>query len=186
MRRRRVFSRARTWCAPVLLLVAVSSCSTADRLAGPEAPDATPNHLLGSGSGLLGTGIGGGLLACPAQPEARASGEIGPAGGSLQVGPHTLVVPPGALAAPVVISAVAPSDPVVSVSFAPEGLTFARPARLTLSYAHCPLLPSLLPKHIAYTTNLLEILQLLTSVDDLLHWKVSAGLDHFSRYAVAW
>jgi hypothetical protein len=81
---------------------------------------------------------------------------------------------------------VAPSDPVVSVSFAPEGLTFARPARLTLSYAQCPLLPSLLPKHIAYTTNLLEILQLLTSVDDLLHRNVSAGLDHFSRYAVAW
>jgi hypothetical protein len=96
------------------------------------------------------------------------------------------VVPPGALDSVVVISGVAAADSVVSVRFAPEGLTFSRPARLTLSYASCPLVWSLLPKRVVYTTDALELLQLLLSSDDLLHRKVSADLDHFSRYAVAW
>ncbi len=74
----------------------------------------------------------------------------------------------------------------VSVQFAPEGLAFSVPARLTLSYAALPLIPSLLPKRVVYTTDVLELLQLLLSSDDLLHREVSADLDHFSRYAVAW
>ena len=179
MFRLRVLYPARAWFAPALFLAVVSSCSTPDRMSGPEESAAGANPL-------LGTGIGAALVACPAQPEARAEQEIGPAGGTLQVGPHTLAIPPGALETPVLISGVAPSDSVVSVRLAPEGLRFARPARLTLSYAQCPLLPRLLPKRIAYTTDLLEVVRLLVSVDDLLHQRVSTGLDHFSRYAVAW
>ena len=43
-------------------------------------------------------------------PYAAASGLIGPEGGTLAIGPHTLTVPAGALAAPVTISADAPTD----------------------------------------------------------------------------
>ena len=116
----------------------------------------------------------------------RAQKNIGPGGGTIQIGPHRLVVPAGALSTTLTIQGVAPGDNVVSVHFEPEGLRFARPARLTLSYAHCPPMPRLLPKRIAYTTDLLEIQELLGSVDDLLRKRVSARLDHFSRYAVAW
>jgi hypothetical protein len=163
-----------------LVFVALSSCSTPDRVSGP---DQSLGSILGRG-GLLGSGIT--LLSCPDQPAAQAEATIGPEGGTLQIGPHRLVVPPGALDSTIVISGVAVADSVVSVRFAPEGLTFSRPAHLTLSYAACPLIPSLLPKRVVYTTDVLELLQLLLSSDDLLHRQVSADLDHFSRYAVAW
>jgi hypothetical protein len=141
-----------------------------------------------AGNGLLGTSIGGGLLACNPLPYAADSTVIGPSGGTLAVGPHTLTVPAGALAAPVLITAEAPVGPVNSVRFGPEGLQFAagRFATLTLSYANCPLLGSLLPKRIAYTSDLLSILSYVISVDDLLNRRVSGSLEHFSRYAVAW
>jgi len=163
------------------------SCSSEDGPTGVGAGQA-PSALLGSGDGLLGTSLGSGLLACDPLPYAAASGLIGPEGGTLAIGPHTLTVPAGALAAPVTISAEAPVGTVNSVRLYPEGLQFAagRPARLTLSYANCPLLGRLLPKRIAYTTDLLEILSYVLSVDDFLGKKVTGSLAHFSRYAIAW
>jgi hypothetical protein len=42
-------------------------------------------------------------------------------------------------------------------------------------------------KRIAYTTDDLDdLLNLLPSIDDLLGQRVSASLEHFSRYAVSW
>jgi hypothetical protein len=74
---------------------------------------------------------------------------------------------------------------VSSVRLFPEGLRFARPASLTLSYAHCEkLLP--LPVTIVYTTDDLRILELLQSRDDPLRKRVQSPLDHFSRYAASW
>lgn len=173
----------RTRFLPALVLagaLSLASCtSTADGPTGvgDEAPSA-----------LLGTPIGNGLLACDPLPYASASATIGSEGGTLVVGPHRLIIPAGALAEPVVITAEAPVGTVNSVQLQPEGLQFARgrPARLTLSYANCPLLGRLLPKRIAYTTDLLEILSYVLSVDDLLGKKVTGALEHFSRYAVAW
>jgi hypothetical protein len=186
MARPRALQQAMAWLSLVLVLGTVTSCSTPDAVSGPEQSASGTSFLLGSGDGLLGTGLGATLLACPPQTEVRVQKNIGPQGGTIQIGPHTLVVPPEALSTTVTIAAVAPSDHVVSVRFAPEGLRFARPARLTLSYAHCPVLPRLLPKRIAYTNELLAILELLVSLDDLVRQRVSADLDHFSRYAVAW
>jgi hypothetical protein len=161
----------------------LASCSGEE---GPAGPSGTAPEL--AGSGLLGTSIGSGLLACDPLPYASVSQTIGPEGGTLVVGPHTFTVPPGALSAPVLITAEAPVGTVNSVVFQPEGLQFApgNPARLTLSYANCPLLGSLLPKRVAYTNDLLQILSYVLSVDDLLHRKVTGSIEHFSRYAVAW
>ena len=55
-----------------------------------------------------------------------------------------------------------------------------------MSYANCNLLGSLLPKRIAYTNNLLEILEYLISLDNIFLKKVTGKLDHFSGYAIAW
>ncbi|MCI0689998.1 MAG: hypothetical protein L0Y54_22605 [Sporichthyaceae bacterium] len=171
----------------VLSLFGLSSCGPTD---GPTAPSNAPEPslLLGSSGGLLGTGVGTGLLSCTPLPYARTEQVVGPAGGTIVVGPHRLVVPAGALAEPVLITAEAPSDSVASVRLLPHGLTFAagRPARLTLSYANCSLLGQLLPKRVVYTTDLLEILEWLLSIDEPLARRVSTNLDHFSRYAVAW
>ena len=111
---------------------------------------------------------------------------IGPEGGVIHVGPHKLSIPPGALAEPVTITAVAPSDTVNRIVFAPEGLTFAQRPRLTMSYANCNLLGRLVPKRIAYTTDGLDILSYLLSLDNLFRKQVTGRLDHFSRYALAW
>jgi hypothetical protein len=172
----------------VVLAAALSlaSCTGEDSPTSPVVSD-SPSALL-AGNGLLGTSIGSGLLACDPLPYASAAQTIGPAGGTLVIGPHVLTVPAGGLAAPVEITGEAPVGTVNSVRLFPEGLQFAtgKPAQLTLSYANCPLLGSLLPKRIAYTTDLLQILSYVLSVDDLLHKRVTGSLEHFSRYAVAW
>lgn len=129
----------------------------------------------------------GGLLSCAPLPAASASALIGPAGGVLAVGPHRLAVPAGALDAAIVITASVETGWANSVELAPEGLTFAegRPARLTLGYANC-WLPGPLPRRVAYTTSSLKIQNLLPSADNPAAREVSAPLQHFSRYAVAW
>ena len=102
----------------------------------------------------------GALLSCSPLPAESATQTIGPEGGTIFVGPHKVRVPEGAL---------------------------AEPARLTLSYANCGAVSWLLPKRIAYTTDdLLTIIELLISFDNVLARRVSADLDHFSTYAVAW
>ena len=126
------------------------------------------------------------LLQCTALPADSVTQTIGPEGGVIQVGGHALAIPPGALSEPVAITAIAPSDTVNRVHFEPQGLTFAQPASLTMSYANCDVLGSLLPKQIAYTTDALAILELLPSLDDLWGRTVTAHLGHFSDYAIAW
>jgi hypothetical protein len=119
-------------------------------------------------------------------PTASAQGWIGPDGGSLQVGPHTLVIPRGALRRPVLIRAVAPTDNVNRVTFEPHGLEFERSARLTMSYENCGGLGVLLPRRIVYLDGRLNILEVLESVTSLREREVSARLEHFSDYALAW
>jgi hypothetical protein len=126
------------------------------------------------------------LLTCTPLPYDSVTQTIGPEGGRIAVGGHTLTVPPEALDTQVTITAVAPSDTVRHVRFQPEGLAFEEPASLTLSYAGCSLLGSLAPKRIAYTNDAFQILYYLPSLDDLVAQTVTAQLHHFSEYAVAW
>jgi hypothetical protein len=171
------------------LALAATSCGSSDL---PTAEPSTQSvvsansnlELLNPTTGLLGTG----LLACRIEPYAVTKKTIGPAGGQIQVGRHVLFIPAGALSAPTLITAEAPSDPVASVRFSPEGLHFnaGRAARLTLDYSNCPLGRLQILKRIAYTTERLSILSYLLSRDNLLLQRVSGDVEHFSRYAVAW
>jgi hypothetical protein len=163
------------------------SCAESSPTAPPTAtvstaPDGELLGLLGLGSTLQRVG----LLSCTPMASATASAVIGPLGGTIRVGPHRLDVPAGALDRRVLITATAPTARVNRVEFQPHGLDFARPATLTMSYANCNLLGSLLPKRIAYIDRNLSILELLRSVDDMANRRVSARLEHFSDYAVAW
>ena len=114
----------------------VVSCSdpspvgVGSRALGPQA------HFVDTVLQTIGTYTRG-LVKCSPLPYDSVSKTIGPQGDTLQVGPHTLRVPAGALSAPVTITAVAPSDSVNRVDFQPEGLTFAQPASLVMSYANC-------------------------------------------------
>ena len=162
------------------LAMAAWSCADVNAPTSAAVPTAPSADLIG---GVLQAT---GLLRCTPLPYDSTSQVIGAAGGELHAGPHVLRVPAGALAQPVLISMATPSENVNSVRFSPEGLRFARSASLTMSYANCDLLGRLVPKRIAYTTDGLDILSYLLSLDNLFQQTVTGQLDHFSRYALAW
>ena len=73
--------------------------------------------------------------------------------------------------------------PTNSVRFSPEGLEFEKAATLTLNYKNCENVKT--PKAVVYTTEELRILEVLRSLDLRKAETVTAPIDHFSRYAVA-
>lgn len=175
--------------AAAILAVSVWSCRPDNSPTGvsvttaPAVSGDLVSGVVGGTTGLVGKL---GLLKCTPLPYAQSSAVIGPLGGTLRVGQNTLTVPAGALAQPVQITGVQLSDTVNSVRFSPEGLQFARPATLSMPYANCNLLGRILPKEIAYTSDNLQILSYLLSIDNLFSKTVTGRVNHFSRYAVAW
>jgi hypothetical protein len=170
----------------VLILVFLVAPSCGEPPSAPAVPAAAP--VPAPQAGLIGGLLGPtGLLKCSNLPYATNTKTIGPLGGSISAGPHTLKVPPGALLSPTTITMTAPTGMGVNaVRFQPEGLRFARSAALTMSYSNCSLLGNLLPKRIAYTDDNLNILYYLLSLDNLLSKKVTGKVNHFSDYVVAW
>jgi hypothetical protein len=167
--------------AGALLLVGAACSSTDDSPAGPST-DGPQAAIIPSLIPSVLSSVD--LLTCKSLPYASATAMIGPKGGTLRVGKSSLVVPSGVLASEVMIKAEQMPGTVNSIRFSPEGLRFARPARLTMSYDNCLL--SLPTKRIVYTTETLRVLQLLQSLDLRLTRTVSAPVDHFSRYAIAY
>jgi hypothetical protein len=161
-------------------------------LASARTFDALQAETSASLGGLLdglGSTVSGLLLNCQALPYDSDVKIIGPSGGVLRVGPHTLVFPPGALSQNTVITAEAPASRYAQVKLSPHGLKFtnwwAKPM-LTLSYSHCSGLLSTLPKRIVYVDANFSILESLLSLDLSRYKSVSAPLDHFSSYVVAY
>lgn len=172
--------------AVAALAITAASCGDSTLTAPPVAqvtPDSAQGELLGI---LQPITRPLGLLTCRPMAPATGSAVIGPMGGTVQVGPHVLRVPPGALDAPVLITGYAPSSDVNRVEFQPHGLAFERSAALTMSYANCDIVSWLLPKRIAYVDGDLDILYYLLSLDNIFAKKVTGKVDHFSDYAVAW
>lgn len=168
----------------MVALVVCLSASCSDRApTAPAAPEvAAPDASL-IGALLRPTG----LLQCSALPAASVTKTIGPAGGSITVGPHVLRIPAGALDQSTTITGTLDTGRGVNgIRFQPEGLQFDRSAYLTMSYANCNLLGRLLPKRIAYTNNLLDILSYLLSIDNIWTKKVTGRVNHFSEYVIAW
>ncbi len=197
----------------VLALLAGVSCTTADNpmepVAQPVQQQSQPllldglGGLLGGTGGLLGTVgnvVGGvvnlagglvnqllnvtGLLTCQQQRYDVEYETIGPWGGTIRVGNNALVIPRGALRSFVRIKAEQVPGSTNSVRFSPEGLQFATPATLVLNYQNCQNVD--VPKSIVYTSEQLEVLEILKSLDVLKARTIAAPIDHFSRYAVAY
>jgi hypothetical protein len=194
------WNRRFTTLALAFALAAGLSCTTSDSTA-PLAPSSeqdspsfgligdltgglteTVNDLTGTLVGTLGNVTD--LLLCSPQPYAITKQTIGPSGGALKVGAHSLVIPKGALSEKVAITAEQIRGSTNSIRFSPEGLRFQKPAVLTMDYQNCALV--LLQKKIVYTTEKLKILEALQSLDLFTKKTVTAPIDHFSRYAVAY
>lgn len=184
-----------------LLLLSVGvSCTSTDTMAPVSAPaeQSSPQFgLLGdltdgltsTVDGLTSTVVGTlgnvtDLLLCSPQPYARVTQTVGQDGGIIRVGTHTLIIPSGALASSTTITAEQVSGKTNSIRFSPEGLRFEKPAVLTMTYGNCVLV--LLQKKIVYTDEKLRVLEVLKTLDLFQRKQATAGIDHFSRYAVAY
>jgi hypothetical protein len=189
-----------TTLALALALAAGLSCTTSDSTAplAPSSEQQSPSFgLIGDLTGgltditndLTSTVVGTlgsvtDLLLCSPQPYAITKQTIGPSGGVLTVGSHSLVIPKNALSQKVAITAEQIRGSTNSIRFSPEGLRFEKPAVLTMDYQNCALV--LLQKKIVFTTENLKILEVLRSLDLFRSKTVTAPIDHFSRYAVAY
>jgi hypothetical protein len=194
------WNRRFTTLALAFALAAGLSCTTSDSTAplAPSSDQETPSFgligdltgdLTGTVSDLTGTLVGTlgsvtDLLLCSPQPYDITNQTIGPSGGVLRVGTHSLVIPKDALSQKVAITAEQIRGSTNSIRFSPEGLRFEKPAVLTMNYQNCALV--LLQKKIVYTTEKLKILEVLRSLDLFRGKTVTAPIDHFSRYAVAY
>jgi hypothetical protein len=161
-----------------VVLAAGVSCTSEESL-GPSTDQ--PSQSLASTVSALSNLH---LLSCSTQAYAVTTKVIGTQGGTVVVGTHRLVIPAGALDRPVTIKAEQVSGNVNSVRFSPEGLQFAKPASLALSYANCS--PLMVLKRVAYVDERLRLLDLIPSLDNLFSKTVTGSIRHFSRYAVAW
>ena len=174
---------------PAYLAVVIAigaSCTSGEPLGLPDSPTSTIGETEGTSSlqvGILPEDVTE-LRSCLPQQYEAVSEVIGPEGGTIVVGAHSLTIPPGALAEPRTIRAEQVSGRVNSVRFGPHGLTFARPATLSLSYANCS--PLVVANKVVYTDEELQMLELLPSLDDSESRTVTGEIRHFSRYAVAW
>jgi hypothetical protein len=190
----------------VALLGVCASCTSDDSITGPSsvepaqqsqatrpalqpllapAPSSSPTpvaSLLGSTLQTVLNTVH--LLTCAPQPYAVNTALVGPAGGTITVGAHKLVIPVGALSQPTLITAEQIRGSTNSVRFQPAGLTFAKPATLTLSYSNCLLPP--LGAQVVYTDEQLRVLERILSIDLRLSRSVNGFIRHFSRYAVAY
>jgi hypothetical protein len=174
----------------LVMLTAGVSCTSEDNFGPstdtPNAPSMEQDALLaGTLDNLASTLKGLHLLSCSTQPYAVTTKVVGPQGGVITVGTHRLTIPAGALNRSVTIKAEQVPGNVNSVRFSPEGLQFAKPATVELSYRNCSLLLGVL-KRVAYTDERLRILELIPSLDLLNLRTVKGTVRHFSRYAVAW
>jgi hypothetical protein len=199
--------RSLTSIALALLLLTGVSCTsdttgvdvpvTQETSTEPSAETAMLlGDLLGNDDGLVGGVVGllggvvsdvlevGGLLECSEQRYVVVRETIGPWGGSIRVGSHLLVIPRGALTQYVRITAEQIPGETNSVRFSPHGLEFRTPAMLTLNYQNCSSVEP--PKVIVYTEEDLTIIDPLRSYDLTKKLQVTAPIDHFSRYAVAY
>lgn len=145
--------------------------------------------------------VGAPIGASPARTEARNAGlvskcrplapltvhrVIGPAGGTLAIGPHTLTIPPGALSRHVNIRAKIGGKSVNVIELKPDWVVFEAPAVLTMSYANCDREGRTSALTIAVVNDTLGIVDYVSSSDDAATQTVRGKIPDLSNYAVAW
>ena len=169
--------------AALLLAVSAAWSDQTPAVAPAPAPElALTSDLTGGLTNLLPPVKG--LLECNVTESYRTTQVVGPSGGTIQVGPHSLHIPANALSSDQKITATAPAGKHVEVEFKPHGLKFNRPTYLTMSYKDCGLVGQLLPR-IAYVDENLNILEVLLTVPNVFRRTVTGTTDHFSSYMLA-
>jgi len=190
-------------------VVAIIICAVA--FACERLPTAVPQEAMSTAllfSRPSSTRSSAGFIPCQPLPDAVVRQVVGPAGANIEIGPHRLVIPPGALTAAHQIEALIYQDlvrrttlvklptgravqvgysVVNAVSFKPH-LKFRRRAALTLSFANCDVLPLESRRAtVVYANRMMNVIRdVLPSAVDPDAGTATAEIEHFSNYAVAW
>lgn len=122
-------------------------------------------------------------LSCNTRGYGSVTKTIGSNGGTIVIGPHSLVIPPRALSNNVTITATAPQGRHILVEFEPSGLRFQTAAALTLSYRECGIL--VLNPKVVYVDGKFRILETLFTLPNLLGKTATGRVEHFSGYSLA-
>jgi hypothetical protein len=126
------------------------------------------------------------LLRCDPLQYAGDAKVIGPDGGDINLGRHTLRVPRGALPWDAVITVETPTSLEVGIQLSPSGIGFAEKLILEIDYTHCTVSDTLPPLRGAWVSDSGAVLEFPPSVDDRANGVLRVELDHFSKYAVAY
>jgi len=126
-------------------------------------------------------------LTCVGQAPAAVTQRIGPSGGVITIGRHQLEIPAGALDSVVSITASVPNGAGAALEFAPHGLQFDKPVRITLDYSSCAI-PTGSYLNVVYSDAPAGgvVLDGMPSMDLSSEHKIVALTDHFSGYITAW
>lgn len=110
---------------------------------------------------------------------------IGPQGGMIRLGLHSLIVPAGAVNDYVMITLAPASAKAIAVDCSPSPFQFNVPVTLVLSYANTQYADAVSapPLSIIYMADE-DTFEPLPSVVDPVNNTVSAQTDHFSRYII--
>jgi hypothetical protein len=126
------------------------------------------------------------LLRCDPLQYAGDAKIVGPDGGDIDVGPHKVRVPRGALPWDAVITVESPTSLEVAVELSPKGVGFAEKLVLEIDYKHCTVSDTLPPLRGVWVSDSGAALEFPPSADDRQNRRLSVELDHFSKYAVAY
>ena len=163
----------------VIALVGGLAVCGIDGPAAPAVPNAPPDaSLLGDIGGVVDNVLS--PLSCKTTGYGSVTKTIGTGGGAITVGPHRLVIPPGALSQNVAITATAPRGNEIFVDLQPHGLRFAKSGALTLSYKECGIL--VLDPKVVYVDDQRNLLEVLFTVPNLLNKTATGEVKHFSGY----
>ena len=143
---------------------------SADKPAAPGSVGAP--HIITNGSGLNG---------CTPRDPQYGTATVGPSGGELDVGPHRLIIPPGALQQTVQISGTVVEDSSSPrIDLQPHGLQFKKPAGLILDATNCTDVPD-----IVYINEIGVVSDPIPAVYSNWWHTIAAPINHFSGYEVA-
>lgn len=131
------------------------------------------------GNGTDQNAARGNALACNVPSPLQGSAWIGPDGGVLDIGPHRLIVPPGALTKQTLLSGTIPTGNSIEIDFQPSGLQFRKPAGLIFDVSSCGPVPNAI--FIDEVGGEDEHIQAIYS-----NWwhTIAAPIEHFSVYAL--
>jgi hypothetical protein len=180
LRRRHILA-----CAAIALAACSSTDSTAPtRVAAPSTASFAYGGDTHNGYPVPGTSGNASAstktpLQCSVATTLTGSAVIGPNGGVLDVGPHRLIVPPGALTTTRTLSATVPAGNSIQIQFAPEGLHFQKPAGLILDASSCGSVPNAV-----YIDEIGGENEHLTAIFSNWWHVIAVPLDHFSLYAI--